>query len=160
MYVGRLWVFGALPPITELGNDAFYDCGNLTDIYVPDYDSVTAYRNAAGWSTYAPIISTDFPVTSGLLYTQIGSGGSAYYTVAADPQAHLQGPVYIPATYNGLPVKEIANYGFQNCSEITEVKFEFGSTFTTVGNYAFSGCSDLVSFRIPDGVTSVGNYAF
>ena len=37
---------------------------------------------------------------------------------------------------------------------------EIGTKVTVIGEDAFHGCSGLTSVTIPDGVTSIGNYAF
>lgn len=52
---------------------------------------------------------------------------------------------------------EIPQYAFYSCGNIPEVKI--GSSITTIGSYAFSGCSSLVSATI-ENEGSIGSYAF
>ena len=37
---------------------------------------------------------------------------------------------------------------------------EIGTNVTSIGSYAFSDCYSLTSVTIPDGVTSIGEFAF
>ena len=61
--------------------------------------------------------------------------------------------------------ESIGKYAFSGCSGIAEVT---GGELVTIGNYAFSGCLGIAKFNtsnanelnIPDGVTSIGEYAF
>ena len=66
--------------------------------------------------------------------------------------------LFIPNTYNGLPVTTIGNSAFSYCDSLTSVVI--GNSVTSIGNYAFYSCSSLTSIVIPDSVTSIGNYAF
>ncbi len=87
----------------------------------------------------------------------------------------------IPATYNGLPVKEIGEMAFYNKyniiqvvlpDSITIIRYEafafcgsltsvtIGNGVTSIGEWAFFYCGSLTSITIPDSVTSVGKRAF
>ncbi len=64
----------------------------------------------------------------------------------------------IPAVYNGLFVKEIANEAFWFCSELTHV--DIPRTVTRIGIYAFQNCNGLRRIYIPDSVTTIDISAF
>ena len=66
--------------------------------------------------------------------------------------------IYIPATYNGLPVKEIGENAFYENTTITGVVLP--DSITTIGHEAFHNCSSLTSVTIGNGVTSIGDNAF
>lgn len=52
----------------------------------------------------------------------------------------------------------IDSHAFQDHEEITEI--DFGSSLTSIGAYAFSGCVGLRQLAIPDSVTEIGRNAF
>ena len=87
----------------------------------------------------------------------------------------------IPATYNGLPVKEIGEAAFYKKSDIIQVvlpdsiekignsafyqcpalkEITFGENLLTIGDSAFYDCDGIKKIVIPDSVTSIGNSAF
>lgn len=65
--------------------------------------------------------------------------------------------VVIPDTINGYRVTYIGEHAFSDCS-ITSITIPDG--VTTIGNYAFSGCRKLAQISIPDSVTDIGSDAF
>ncbi len=116
--------------------------------------------------------------TEGLSYRLI-SNNTAYEVVgigtATDPA------VIIPATYNGLPVKRIAQnafkkntsivsvtipdsvtslqlYAFGECTNLKTV--HFGKGLTYIGSQAFYGCTNLESAYLPDGLLTISSEAF
>ncbi len=84
------------------------------------------------------------------------SGDKSYYTVTDVGTA--TGDIIIPDTFNGLPVREIGEYAFYCCTDITSIAFS--SNITYIGVYAFRDCSSLTSIEIPAGVTSIGSWVF
>ena len=64
----------------------------------------------------------------------------------------------IPETYNGLPVTEIADSGFANCANLTEVRIP--QTVKRIGNNAFVNCRKLETINGMPYVESIGNNAF
>lgn len=72
---------------------------------------------------------------------------------------NLSGVIIIPATYNGLPVKEIIDNGFASINGITRVVI-MGNNLQRIGNNAFAQCSALKSINIPEGVVNIGSNAF
>ncbi len=49
---------------------------------------------------------------------------------------------------------------FKDCYNLQSVIFENGSQLKIIGDYAFSGCRNIVSINIPESVTDIGERAF
>ena len=62
--------------------------------------------------------------------------------------------IVIPETYKGLPVTEIADNGFVNCSELESVYIP--NSITKIGCHGFTNCPKLKSITIPKSVTTIG----
>lgn len=88
---------------------------------------------------------------------------------------------YYYGLYAGESVVAIADSGFINCTEITEINtgntvkrigkqafagctklgtLTLGESVKSIGDYAFEGCASLTTITIPDGVVSIGDCAF
>lgn len=93
--------------------------------------------------------------TDGLLY-ELNEDRNSYrvkgYGTATDTD------LYIPSTYNGLPVTAIADGAFSGNAKITSVSIP--ASVTKIGGWAFSGCSKLKGLTIPDSVTTISDFAF
>ena len=90
--------------------------------------------------------------TIGLVFTLKGTGYSVtgYNGTATE--------VYIRSKYNGLPVTNIGERAFYNCSSLTEITIP--NSVTSIENSAFYNCTSLKEITIPDSVTSIGYGAF
>jgi hypothetical protein len=64
----------------------------------------------------------------------------------------------IPAKINGLPVTEIGEAAFWECTGLTGVTIP--PSVTAIGRSAFGGCTGLTGIEIPASVTAIGNCAF
>ncbi|MCR4911439.1 MAG: leucine-rich repeat domain-containing protein [Bacilli bacterium] len=79
------------------------------------------------------------------------------YSIKQGPSG-VSGDIVIPATYNDLPVTEIANGGFGGCDSLTSVVLP--DSITTIGADAFYNCFSLASINIPTAVTAIYESAF
>ena len=57
-------------------------------------------------------------------------------------------------------VTVILDCAFANCESLKEVVIEEGSGLKTIGREVFRGCSSLASISFPEGLESIGAYAF
>ena len=67
------------------------------------------------------------------------SGDESYYIVTDVGTA--TGDIIIPDIFNGLPVRQIGEYAFYGCTDITSIAFS--SNITYIGDSAFRDCSNL-----------------
>lgn len=123
--------------VTSIGASAFYWCGNLTSVSIPN--SVTSIgKNAFYGCSGLTNITIPNSVTS--------IGGYAFNGCSALTS------FVIPNS-----VTSIGSYAFSGCS-ITSINIP--SSMTYIENYAFSGCSSLTSITIPSSVINIGTAAF
>ena len=93
-----------------------------------------------------------FNGTSGLAYTLI-DGGTAYQ-VARGTAADAM--IFIPNTYNGLPVTTIGSFLF--ASALTSIILP--ENITTITNGAFNFCANLTSIYLSNNITTIGTNVF
>lgn len=84
------------------------------------------------------------------------------YERALSNYYEFKGTVTIPNKINyhnvEYTVNRIAGYAFSGCSNLTSVTIPDG--ITSIGDNAFSECNSLTSITIPEGVKSIGRRAF
>ena len=168
--------------VTSIGVGAFKGCVAIEDITLP---FVGANRDSTSTFSYiftsVPDGLTKVTITDDLTIpsnafkelSQIESitipegvtsiGSYAFYNCDALKRLNSE----TDGLYN-LPtdLTSISSYVFYNNSQLVEVAM--GSSLTSIGSYAFSGCSLLSQFNsdnaneiiVPEGVTSIGRYAF
>lgn len=117
-------------PVTSIGSHAFYDCGSLTSITIPD--SVTSIGSHA------------FDVCNSLedvYYTGDIAGWCAidFFDSSSNPIYYAEN-LYI----NGVLIKELV----------------IPDSVTNIGDNAFHNCDSLKIATIGKNVTQIGNYAF
>ena len=93
--------------------------------------------------------------STGLEFTK-SSDNSSYYVSGIGTCTDTE--IFIPYTYNGLPVTSIGSSTFESYSQLTNITIL--DNVTNIGDYAFKGCTNLTSITIPDSVTSIGFSAF
>ena len=183
-------------PVTSIGSYALYSCNGMTDVTIPD--SVTSIGPYAFYSC-SGLTSVTIPdsVTSiggrafsdcrGLTSVTIGNGVTSIASGTFNYCTNLTS-VTIPSS-----ITSIGKEAFSGCSGLTSfsvasdnpsykevsgllltkdgltlVAVPGGLTgsltipdgVTSIGPYAFYSCSGLTSVTIPDSVTSIGDWAF
>lgn len=148
-------------PVTGIGDNAFYNCTNITSITIPGGVTTIgnyAFYNCSGLKTITisdkvtTIGNYAFASCTGLnsivipdSVTNVGVG--AFYECG-----------FLKSVVMSKNVTEINESTFYNCYYLAS--FTIPEGVTNIGNTAFYGCMRLVSVDIPDSVTSIGNGAF
>lgn len=163
--------------VTEIGDAAFKDQSQLTDVYIPStitkigfeaFSPNTALSGYGGNRADIDLVvvegTTDAFIANGWTgFNIVELSGSGALTVVS---GKLRGDVNIPATFNNRAVTEIGSSGFAGQDLITNIMM---LSVTTIGSKAFNGCDNLVGAFymsgvaadvVPDHSTSYTNYYY
>ncbi len=184
--------------VTSIGYDAFYGCSSLTSITIPG--GVTSIGDCA-FSDCSSLTSITIPdgVTSISDYAFYGCSSLTNITipdsVTSIGSSAFRGCRSLTSITIPDSVTSIGKYAFDYCSSLKNIhisdiaawcniEFQGGLSnpmcdagnlylngnlitnliipdgVTSIGSYAFYGCSSLTSITISDSVTSIGSYAF
>ncbi len=130
--------YSILDTVTRIGNGAFADCSNLTNIKLPN--SITSIGNSA-FGGCDSLTSIEIP------NSVISIGDGAFSSCAS-----LE-TLEIPDS-----VTDIGSSAFNWCKNLNHIKLS--EKITKIDEATFFGCIGLKSIEIPDSVTSIGNVAF
>ena len=152
--------------VTSIGGYAFYGCNNLTCITIPD--SVTSIGESAVPSAAIIICRAGSAAEN---YAKTNGNSTEDLAIAENLSFSLDNGAYtvtgfkgkgteavIPATYGGIPVTSIGDGAFSGCGNLTSVTIPDG--VTSIGDSAFEYCDNLKDISIPENVTSIGSHAF
>ena len=152
--------------VTSIDGYAFQGCTNLSSVAIPY--SVTRIGNGAfiGCTSLESVIvnhnctigANAFPETCfiQMTYAYTYEKNASGITITRCEEI-LPADVEIPAEIDGLPVTSIGKQVFAG-RDMKSVVIPEG--VTSIGAYAFAGCTSLTSITIPDSVFSIGEYAF
>ena len=159
---------------TSIGFDAFYYCGGLTSITIPD--SVTSIGDSA-FSGCSSLESITLPFVGGgkktasetyqypfgyIFGTSSYTGGTAIkqYYYGSSTSSRTYSTYYIPSLLKSVTISggNLLYGAFYNCDGLTSITVP--DSVTSIGNSAFYNCSSLTSITIGNSVTNIGNYAF
>lgn len=127
-----------LDGVTNIGENAFYYCGNLKSITIAD--SVTSIGEYAFYHCDA-LADITFPESVTVI------GDSAFANCSALTSVTVPGNVV-----------SIGDNAFDSCSGIIDITIMNG--VKNIGRFAFDYCGSLENISISDGVMSIGDQAF
>ncbi|MBQ8960680.1 MAG: leucine-rich repeat protein [Ruminococcus sp.] len=110
-----------------------------------------------------PVYHNNYPAVSLTASAASTTVGSLTFTVYSD-YAVVSGydksetDIVIPDTVDGVPVTEIRNSVFMNCSDITSITMP--DSITAIGSYAFWACSSMKLEKLPASLKTIGKDAF
>ena len=141
--------------VTSIGGHAFEGCTSLTSVTIGE--NVTSI---GGWAFYECFSLTSVTIPNSV--TSIGYGAftdcSSLATVTLTANSVEE---FCKSQGNGLLYEAYVTcrrYIQIDGKDIIEITIPNG--VTSIGDYAFYGCSSLTSITIPNSVTSIGNGAF
>ena len=142
--------------VTELGSYSFYSCPALHTFTLPDNVTTLGENSPFGGTT-----TMTSPVYNSHVFVCLNSDFTGEYTVAsgittiashAFRGCSMLTSVVLPSTVTSL----LGSSTFENCSALASVNNPEG--VTSLGMYAFSGCTSLMGIDLPSTMSSLGSY--
>ena len=156
--------------VTSIGDGAFYDCTGLTSVTFHCkeigrwFSGNTAIKEIVLDEEVTTIVSSAFRDCTSLTSVTIPSSVTNIGTVAFKNCTGLQKVIvkniaaWCGIEFGSNPLSYAKHLYSDENTEITDLVIPDG--VTSIGSYAFQDCSGLTSITIPNSVTSIGNSAF
>jgi hypothetical protein len=160
-------------PITAIGDLAFFYCGSLTNVVIPQSITnigIEAFDNCSSLTGFTvDALNSFYSSVDGALFDKQQT------TLIQFPEA-IAGGYAIPGTVTNIAdfafdyctgltlvtipdsVLRIGNVAFDSCDSLTNVTI--GNNVTYIGGNAFSFCTRLPNVTVPDSVTTLDSAAF
>lgn len=103
---------------------------------------------------------TILPLGSEGLAFALNDDGTGYRVFLQENYRKSARTVYIPESYNGLPVTEVADSAFIYCENLEEVVFCGNSSVRKIGSDAFGSCVKLRQINLPNNLIEIDKQAF
>ncbi|MBD5212381.1 MAG: leucine-rich repeat domain-containing protein [Bacteroidales bacterium] len=159
--------------VSEIGENAFWQCNHLTEINVseanPVYASVDGvlYNKDVTSLLSCPGGKSSLVVPDGVetIVSYALGGNSGITSVALSSSvktieefAFERATGLTSLSFGSAEIESIADYTFFGCTSLASINFP--SSLTTIGNNVFDGCTSLASVNFPSSLTTIGNYVF
>ena len=153
--------------VTSIGEYAFYGCGGLTSIIIPD--GITSIGDYA----FEDCSSLQYNIYNNAKY--LGNANNPYVALISSNDREISSCEINQNT------KVIAKMAFEHCSKLTSITIPdsvvyinerafvyctgltsvvIGNSVISIGDFAFEYCWDITSIIISESVTSIGGSAF
>lgn len=138
-------------PVTSIGNNAFNNCSNLTDVNFSEDSKLTSIGYGAFYNC-SSLTEIEIPSSVKEILANPYPNNSYYH--GTFERSNLTSVTFEKNSQLTL----IGDGAFSDCSSLTGI--EIPNSVTSIGNYAFARCSNLTSIEIPSSVTSIGDNTF
>ena len=135
--------------VKKIGNYAFYNCTNLTDV---------VFYNTRSESSFTEIGEMAFRYCKKLKSINLPSTTKTISRNAFEGCASLE-EITIPASVNHSAIATGQN-AFAKCTSLHTVNFEENAVLTALATSMFEGCTALKNITIPETVKTVGGSLF
>lgn len=119
------------------------------------FDSDTISATTTIYAKWTPVASENVDSVNGFVYTEIGETGTLSVSAIKDYDYGTQAEVL--ATYNGMPVVEIAEYGMR---DMNAAELILPNSIEKIGDYAFYANADVTVVDLYASSAEIGESAF